>query len=162
MARGIAGISETRGVALKVFTESIKVDTTAAPEFIDLTERVVDAVGRAGVDAGVCVVYSKHTTAAIAINEKEPLLIEDMEHFLDRIAAREAYYGHNDFTIRTMHMHEDECPNGHSHCQHLFLGTSEHIPIVNGRLVFGEWQRVFLIELDMARSREVLIQVMGI
>ena len=147
---------------MKVFTETIKVDTTAAPQFVDLTDRVVDAVDRAGVNAGICLVYSKHTTAAIAINEKEPLLIEDMEHFLDRVAAREAYYGHNDFTIRTMHMHEDECPNGHSHCQHLFLGTSEHIPIVNGRLVFGEWQRVFLIELDMARSREVLIQVMGI
>jgi len=151
-----------RGFALKILTESINLDTTGAPEFVDLTDRVVDIVERAGVDAGVCVVYSKHTTAAIAINEKEPLLLKDMEHFLDRIAARDAYYGHNDFAIRTMHMHEDECPNGHAHCQHLSLGTSEYIPIVDGRLAFGEWQRVFLIELDMARPREVLIQVMGV
>lgn len=161
-ADGWAGTGEMRGVALKVFTESIKLDTTGAPEFVDLTDRIVDVVERSGVDAGVCVVYSKHTTAAITINEKEPLLIKDMEQFLDRTAAREAYYGHNDFTIRTVHMHEDECPNGHAHCQHLFLGSSEHIPIVNGRLVFGEWQRVFLVELDMARPREVLIHVMGV
>ena len=147
---------------MKVFTESIKLETTEAPEFVDITDVVVDVVARTGVEAGVCIVYSKHTTAAIAINEKEPLLIEDMEHFLDRTAAREAYYGHNDFSIRTVHMHEDECPNGHSHCQHLFLGTSEHIPIVDGSLTFGKWQRLFLVELDMARPREVLIHVMGV
>jgi len=150
-----------RGVALKVITETIKIDTTGAPEFIDLTDDVVGAVERAGVESGVCIVYSKHTTAAIKINEMEPLLVTDMEHFLGRIAAKDAYYGHNDFSIRTVHMHEDECPNGHAHCQHLVLGTSEAIPIIDGRLAFGQWQRVFLIELDMPRTREVLIQVMG-
>jgi secondary thiamine-phosphate synthase enzyme len=151
-----------RGVAVKVLTESIKLDTTGAPEFIDLTDRIVDIVERAGVGAGHCLVYSKHTTAAIIINEKEPLLLKDMEHFLDGVAARDAYYKHNDFAIRTVHMHEDECPNGHAHCQHLFLGTSEYIPIVNGQLAFGEWQRVFLLELDMPRSREILVQVAGV
>lgn len=147
---------------MKVHTESIKVCAEGAPEFVDLTDEIVSIVDRAGITSGCCVIYSKHTTAAIAINEKEPLLIQDMEHFLERVAAREAYYGHNDFTIRTVHMHEDECPNGHSHCQHLFLGTSEYVPVIDGQLSFGEWQRVFLVELDMARPREVLVQVMGV
>ncbi|MBM3957879.1 MAG: YjbQ family protein [Gemmatimonadetes bacterium] len=147
---------------MKVFTESIKVHTARAPQFVDLTETIADIVERAGVDAGACIVYSKHTTAGVVINEDEPLLLKDMEHFLDRVAAREAYYGHNDFSIRTVHMHDDECPNGHAHCQHLFVGASEHVPIVGGRLALGEWQRVFLVELDMARPREVLVQVMGV
>ena len=58
-------------------------------------------------------------------------------------------------------MTEDESPNGHAHCQHLLLGASETIPLVEGRLMFGRWQRVFLIELDRARTRDVVVSVMG-
>ncbi|MBT3941961.1 MAG: YjbQ family protein [Chloroflexi bacterium] len=135
--------------------------TTRAPEFIDITDRVIEAVGESEVDAGIAVVFSRHTTAAIKINENEPLLIKDMEHFLGTVAPQDAYYGHNDFAIRTVHMHEDECPNGHAHCQHLTLGSSEMIPIIDGELAFGKWQRVFLVELDLPKQREVVVQIMG-
>jgi len=137
------------------------VETTRAPEFVDITELVVEALGESEVEAGIAVVFSRHTTAAIKINENEPLLIKDMEHFLGTVASQDSYYGHNDFAIRTVHMHEDECPNGHAHCQHLTLGSSEMIPIVNGALAFGNWQRVFLVELDLPKSREVVVQIMG-
>ena len=147
---------------MKVFTEIFELETHQAPEFIDVTDKVVGIVERSGVISGIAVIFSKHTTAAIKINENEPLLLEDMGRFLERAASRESYYGHNDFNIRTVHMHKDECPNGHAHCQHLILGTSESVPIVDGRLVFGQWQRVFFIELDMPRSREVVVQVMGV
>jgi secondary thiamine-phosphate synthase enzyme len=110
---------------------------------------------------GFAVVYSRHTTAAIKINENEPLLLEDMEKFLERISPRNGSYRHNDFTIRTVNMNEDECPNGHAHCQHLLLGTSETIPIVEGMMQFGRWQSIFMIELDHPRPREVVVQVMG-
>jgi secondary thiamine-phosphate synthase enzyme len=58
-------------------------------------------------------------------------------------------------------MNPDECANGHSHCQHVLLGSSETIPIMDGRLVIGTWQSVFLIELDHPRPRQVLVTVMG-
>ncbi|MFQ6020312.1 MAG: YjbQ family protein, partial [Dehalococcoidia bacterium] len=54
-----------------------------------------------------------------------------------------------------------ERPNGHSHCQQLLLGASEALPIVNGQVVVGQWQRIFLVELDHARPREVVIQLVG-
>jgi secondary thiamine-phosphate synthase enzyme len=146
---------------LRAFTKCLNVKSTRAPEFIDITDLVVDAVGESKVESGIAIVFSRHTTAAIKINENEPLLIKDMEHFLRTIAPRDSYYGHNDFAIRTVHMHEDECPNGHAHCQHLTLGTSEMIPIVNGELAFGKWQRVFLVELDLPKSREIVVQIMG-
>ena len=110
---------------------------------------------------GLVCVYSMHTTAAIKINENEPLLIEDMEKLLCRIAPLNGDYRHNDFTVRTVNLTEDECPNGHAHCQHLFLSTSETIPLIDGELQLGQWQRLFLIELDRPRSREVLITVLG-
>ena len=89
-----------------------------------------------------------------------------MECFLERLAPKESYYGHNDFAIRTVHMHEDECPNGHAHCQHLMLSTSEQVPLIDGRLTFGEFQRIFLIELDvdmveLPKKRNVVVQVVG-
>jgi thiamine phosphate synthase YjbQ (UPF0047 family) len=64
-------------------------------------------------------------------------------------------------------MHENECPNGHSHCQHLTLGTSEYIPIVDGDLALGQFQRVFMVELDDQKAagggqREILVQIMGV
>ena len=139
----------------------IVLTTTRAPEFIDITAQVSDLVRETGVKDGLVCIYSKHTTAAIKVNENEPLLIKDMEQFLLRIAPVNAYYGHNDFTIRTVNMTEDECPNGHAHCQHLLLSSSETIPLMDGELQLGTWQRLFLIELDRPRQREVLVQVVG-
>jgi secondary thiamine-phosphate synthase enzyme len=138
------------------------IETSRAPEFIDLTEHLRSHVQDAGVRDGLACVYSKHTTAAIVINENEPLLVEDMERFLARLAPADAYYGHNDFSVRTVHMTEDEEPNGHSHCAHLALSTSETIPIIDGVLMLGTYQSVFLVELDSRpRTREVLISVLG-
>jgi secondary thiamine-phosphate synthase enzyme len=139
----------------------LRLETTRAPEFIDITEHVVAHVKDSGVRDGMVCIYSKHTTAAIKINENEPLLLGDMERFLQRIAPIDQYYAHNDFSIRTVNMNDDECPNGHSHCSHLMLGTSETIPIIDGELQLGRYQSVFMIELDHPREREVLISVIG-
>ena len=137
----------------------IVVETTCAPEFIDITDRVLAHVRSSGVRDGLVCVYSRHTTAAIKINENEPLLLEDMAAFLRRLAPPGAYYRHNDFDVRTVNMTEDECPNGHAHCQHLLMSTSETLPIIDGEVPLGSWQRIFLIELDTyrPRPREILI-----
>lgn len=156
------GLVDAKPGLIGTFVYSIKLETTRAPQFIDITERVQKYIVESGVSNGLVVIYSKHTTAAIKINENEPLLIEDMEHFLERISPRNNTYRHNDFTVRTVNMNEDECPNGHSHCQHLLLGTSETIPILGGSMIFGQWQSVFLIELDHPREREVIVQVIGL
>lgn len=136
-------------------------ETTRAPQFVDITQGVEEFVRDSRIQNGCVVVYSKHTTAAIRINENEPLLLQDMERFLGRIASPNGRYQHNDFHLRTVNMSEDECPNGHAHCQHLLMSTSETIPIIGGVLQLGRWQRVFLVELDRPRSREVILQVLG-
>lgn len=147
--------------ALKLCQHIIQKMTSRAPEFIDITTEVETLLEHSGIREGSVLIYSRHTTAAIKINENEPLLLRDMAYFLERVAPREADYKHNDFAIRTANMTEDECPNGHSHCQHLLLGASERIPVAEGRLLLGRWQRIFLIELDRPREREVVIQIQG-
>lgn len=159
---GTETLIESAEGQMKVSAYSIPVNSEKAPEFIDITDNVIAAVKEANIIMGVATVYSKHTTAAIKINEWEPLLLEDLEHLLEHIAPKEGNYRHNDFDIRTVNMNPDESPNGHSHCQHLTLGTSESIPIIGGELQLGMYQRIFFIELDCPRSREAVVQVMGV
>ena len=151
--------------SIKTCLFTLRVESETAPEFIDITDRVDELVRQSEVRNGFALVFSKHTTAAITIQENEPLLLMDMTSMLERFSPRNAHYGHNDFSVRTVHMHENECPNGHSHCQHLTLGSSETIPVVDGRLAFGQWQRIFMVELDDQAPmphREILVQVMGV
>ncbi|MCH7736233.1 MAG: YjbQ family protein [Chloroflexi bacterium] len=138
-----------------------RLKTKCAPEFIDITDWVAQCVAESQITNGFAVVYSKHTTAAVKINENEPLLLEDMKEFLERMSPRENGYQHNNFEIRTVNMNDDESPNGHAHLQHLLLGTSETVPVINGEMQFGTYQSVFFIELDHARNREVMVQVVG-
>jgi len=146
---------------MKLVRKSIRRIASGAPEFIDITDEVLQAVDESGICEGTVLVFTRHTTAAVKINENEPLLLRDMARFLERSAPRTADYRHNDFVIRTVNMTEDECPNGHSHCQHLLLGASETIPIAEGQALLGRWQSVFFIELDRPREREIVIQVQG-
>ena len=146
---------------MKSRTHCIKLVSQKAPDFIDITDPVRDYVAQTNIKNGCVLVFSKHTTAAVKINENEPLLLQDMEKFLERVAPRNGHYQHNDFTVRTVNMTDDECPNGHAHCQSLLLGSSEAIPLIDGVLQFGQWQSIFLIELDHPRHREVTVQVLG-
>ena len=154
--------AQTHSGPMKSLVQPLQVVTSSAPEFVDITDRVAAVVREAGILAGLVVVYSRHTTAAVTINEWEPLLLEDMALLLERVAPRHGAYRHNDFSVRTVNMIEDESPNGHAHCRHLLLGASETIPIVDGRIALGQWQRVFLVELDQPRTRDVLVQVLGV
>jgi len=139
----------------------LSVVTQKAPEFIDITDWVSQCVAQSKVSNGFAVVYSKHTTAAVKINENEPLLLQDMARFLEKFSPRDGSYSHNDFSIRTVNMTPDEAPNGHAHLQHLLLGTSETVPVIDGLMQFGRYQSIFFIELDHPREREVMVQVVG-
>ena len=151
-------------ISTQTFTIKINVDKKTSSKFFDITDSIKKLMNESKINSGIAVIFSKHTTSAIVIQENEPLLLQDLSNLLECIAPKEAKYKHNDFDIRTVHMHEDECPNGHSHCQHLVLGSSETIPIVNNELTLGNWQRIFHVELDKegpAIQREIIVQILG-
>jgi secondary thiamine-phosphate synthase enzyme len=139
--------------------------TERASQLIDVTDDVRAAVERSEVTNGMVLVYSPHTTCAVVINELENGFLEDFAEFLDRLAPAEGrYYRHDDLAIRTQGIEEDtaDFPNGHSHIRAGMLSSSsQSIPIVDGSLLLGTWQRVFFCELDRARPRKVFIQVIG-
>jgi secondary thiamine-phosphate synthase enzyme len=131
-------------------------------DFLDITDKVHEFVAETGINNGVVNIQTLHTTTSIIVNEDEPLLIEDMKKHFRELAREDAYYGHNDFDVRTAHMHGlDEYKNGHSHCLAAYLPTNVTLNVVDGKVTFGDWQRIFFIELDHSRDRKVQIQVMG-
>jgi len=158
---GERGARVRRAQPLNFWTETLRIRTGQAREFLDVTERIATVVTRSGISEGWVNLFSKHTTAAVVINENEPLLLKDMAAMLERLCAEDAAYGHNDFSVRTVNMHEGECANGHAHCQHLLLATSQTVPLAEGRMDLGEWQRIFFLELDHARDRRLVVQVVG-
>jgi len=162
---GVAGIEALRRVPLardgdfRSAAVEFELQTEPGPAFHDVTERVQASVARLGLFDGVVVVSSLHTTAAVVVNEDEPLLHADFGRFLNRLAPRSGYE-HDDLS-RRQSVPPDEPLNGHSHCQQLLLGQTIVVPVERGRLRLGPWQRVFLVELDGSRSRRVRVQTIG-
>jgi secondary thiamine-phosphate synthase enzyme len=153
-------LSSAPGLASQL--RRLVLETREPIQFLDITDHVLDVVRAAGLREGLVTIFSRHTTAAVCIQEAEPLLIEDLCDFLQRSAPAENHYRHNDFRVRTVHMHDDESPNGHAHCLQLMLGASETVPVSDGELALGTWQRIFLVELDGPRPRrEVIVQALG-
>ena len=104
-----------------------------------------------------------HTTCALIVQENEPLLLADLADRLRRFASRDEAYRHNEMDVRTVNVCGlDECANGHSHCQHVLLGASTALLVVDQDLVLGRWQRLLLVELDHPRPREMTVQVTGV
>jgi secondary thiamine-phosphate synthase enzyme len=139
----------------------VRIVTERHIEFIDLTESLEGLLAESRVETGFLNVQSLHTTAAIVVNEGEPLLLEDFERTLRKLAPDDAPYRHDDETVRTVNLNPGERPNGESHCRALMLGSSACLNVLNGRLQLGRWQRVFLVELDGPRSRDVSVLLMG-
>ena len=140
---------------------TVRISTEHPTEFIDLTERLESLVSTWGVQFGLINIQSLHTTAAIVVNEHEPLLLGDFAALLARAAPGHADYRHDNWFLRTINVTADERVNGHAHCRALLLGASACLNIVDGRLQLGRWQRVFLAELDGPRDREISVVVLG-
>ena len=152
-----------RGVAIS-YGESFAVHTRgAALTFFDCTDLACSVVRRSSVLQGHLVTATAHTTCGLIVQENEPLLLADLCDRLRRFAAPDELYRHNEMDVRTINVCGlDECANGHSHCQHALLGGGVVLPVREGELILGRWQRLLLVELDHPRHREFTIQVTGV
>ncbi|NYT00843.1 MAG: YjbQ family protein [Methanocellales archaeon] len=128
----------------------MQIQTSKETELVDITEKVMEQIKVKDVKEGFCIVFSKHTTTGIIINENEPRLKEDILNMLDKIVPDEKGY-----------LHDDIDSNAHSHLRSILLGSSIVVPIENGSLLLGTWQSIFLVELDGPRSRTVNVSIIG-
>lgn len=126
--------------------QTIDVSTEERLELVDVTDRVEAAVPD-DVEAGTCTVFSRHTTAAVAIQEAEPRLVSDLESFLADLVPDEG------------HRHDQLDGNADSHLRATLLGPDATVPVSDGSLALGTWQSVFLVECDGPRTRELVVTV---
>lgn len=154
-------LAESREPAIR--TEVLHFKTSGGGELWDLSEIVREVTARSGVRHGQLTVHTPHTTTTIVLNESETGFLNDYRRLMDRIVPADGYYEHDDHELRTENLQEDEFINGHSHCRQMLTGTaSVTIPVVDGEVLLGTWQRVLFIEFDQARERRVVFHAQGI
>jgi secondary thiamine-phosphate synthase enzyme len=140
---------------------TLRIETERPTQFIDITDSVEKLIAASGILTGFANIQTLHTTTAVIVNEHEPLLLADAADLLERIAPEDAIYRHDNVTLRTVNCVLGERPNGHSHCRALLLAPSVTLNIAAGRPQLGRWQRLFLVELDGPRTRDLSVLLMG-
>lgn len=127
----------------------INVKSRARTEFIDITEKIQEAVKEAGIVSGVCHLYVPHTTAAVTINEgADPSVQRDIQALLTKLVPFEGDYHHKE-------------GNASAHIKATVVGISQNVFIDEGRLVLGTWQSIFFCEFDGPRHRRVALKLIS-
>jgi len=123
----------------------IKLATSKHSQMLDITSQINASIP-AEMKNGVCLVFSRHTTAGITINENaDPSVCSDILNFLDKNVP----WDYTEFR----HMEG----NSAAHIKSSMMGFSQTIPIENGRLSLGTWQGVYFCEFDGPRNRSVTV-----
>lgn len=128
-------------------------------EIHNITPQIQEFVASTPIQNGQVLVFSRHTTTALVINEYEARLLEDIKVYLRQLAPEAKPYLHNDLHLRVVP--EDEPMNAHSHLMAMTMNNSEIVPIVDGKLALGTYQSVLFLELDGPRDRMIFLQVSG-
>ena len=124
--------------------------TNKHTEFLEITDRLQEAVDESGIKEGVCVAVVPHTTAGITINENaDPDVVADMIYALDKVIPwKDPHYQHGE-------------GNTAAHIKSSLMGHSVQVIVREGRLQFGTWQGVYFCEFDGPRSRNLWVTVIG-
>ena len=137
---------------MKSHTEYLVFETKKRKEMVHITETIERIVAKSGVRDGLCFVSPMHITAAVYVNDHEDGLIEDIGEWLEKLAPAWPGYRH----------HRTGEDNGDAHLKSLLLHHETTLPVTNGRLDLGTWQRVFYAEFDGQRKKRVIVKVLGV
>jgi secondary thiamine-phosphate synthase enzyme len=121
--------------------------------FINITSQVETCLRESGIREGLVLCNSMHITSSVFINDDERGLLEDFDHWLERLAPHEPVmlYQHNKTG-------ED---NGDGHLKRTIMGREVVVAVTGGRLDFGPWEQVFYGEFDGRRRKRVLVKIIG-
>jgi secondary thiamine-phosphate synthase enzyme len=136
---------------MRVFQDEVRIKTKGANDFIDITEKVEEIVKETKVKNGIVALNSLHNTACLIIQENDETIFEDMKKFFDKILPLNEKYSHS----------YEGSLNATAHLKSNLLSQSITIPIKNGKLVLGTWQRIIFVELFEPRERKVFVTIIG-
>ena len=136
---------------MKSHTEYLWFNTKKRREYINITDKVEDALAKSGIREGLAFVSAMHITAAVYVNDAESGLIEDIDEWLDGLAPYGKDYRH----------HRTGEDNGDAHLKNLLIHNQVLIPVTDGKLDFGPWQQVYYAEFDGRRRKRAIIKIIG-
>jgi len=136
---------------MRFHTEYLTFNTKKHRAYVHITPQVEKMVHTSGIRNGMVLVSAMHITARVYVNDNEEGLIQDIDEWLEKLAPFGPDYKHH-------HTGED---NGDSHLKAILVHHQVIVPVTDGKLVLGTWQRVFYAEFDGQRSKRVLVYVMG-
>ena len=136
---------------MKSYTKYLTMNTRKRVEIINLTPEVEKAVEESGIKEGFVLVSAMHITASVFVNDDEEGFRQDLLRMLSSIAPQDGDYKHN-------LTGED---NGYAHMWNILVHHEVILPVTDGRLDLGPWQRVFYGEWDGQRPKRIVIKVMG-
>lgn len=145
---------------MQIIDKILNVETKENIDIYNVTPQVEAILRESKLKSGQVLVFSRHTTTALTVNENEVRLLEDIKNYLRKLAPATDKYLHDDLHLRDVP--PDEPINAHSHLMAMTMGNSEVIPIIDGELGLGTWQSVLFLELDGPRKRTLGVQLMGI
>lgn len=119
------------------------IETSHKDEINDITDTIEEILQQNTIKKGACLIFVKHTTCCITTADLDPGTDIDFLEFLRKIIPE----------MRFRHPHDPS--HAPDHILSSIIGTSLTVPIVNGQLDLGVWQRVVLVELDGPRKREL-------
>ena len=128
---------------------TLMVQSRQAREVIDITDEVSSALRQEGVGEGTCYLFARHTTAALTVMDLDPGTDLDL---LDALKAMVP-------ALQYRHSHNPR--HVPAHILSAIIGPSLLVPVWDGELRLGTWQRVVLLEFDGPRRREVSVSVLA-
>jgi secondary thiamine-phosphate synthase enzyme len=132
----------------KVFNTSVSFSTKGEIEFVDLSDKVQEAVAKSGVRNGLAHVFAPHATGILILTENDYSLLKDVKQFLEKLVPKNVSYEHPS--------------NAYSHLRSMLLPPDKTLPVIDGRVEYGTWQSLMFVETDVhPRRRTVIIQIIG-
>lgn len=124
----------------------LTIRTQRARQVIDITDQLNSLIPERLT--GVAVVAVQHTTATLTTADLDPGTDQDLLDFLDLITPQRPW----------RHPHDPQ--HAPDHLLASVIGPSVTLPVEQGRLVLGAWQRVILVELAGPRPRQLTLTVL--
>lgn len=145
-----------------IFAKEFSVTTAGRFDLVDVTEDVRSVVAASGVLDGSVLIFCPHTTCSVMVGRSSSELVDSLTEAMSLLAPSDAYYAHDDLSIRTENLVDDEPANAPAHLMSAVMGkVSESVPVTGGELLIGDDQAILFVELDSSRARRYLIQVTG-
>lgn len=139
-------------MALAAYTEYQTITTKSRYEILDITDSVAEVCRRANLRDGFILVSTMHITSSIFVNDRESGLWHDIMQWLEDLAPRKPGYKH--------HLTGED--NADAHLKRMLLGHQVIVPVTNGKLDLGTWERVHYGEFDGQRPKRILYKALGV